>query len=492
MTDQISTRAKTGVPGLDQVLRGGLPENHLYLVNGPSGAGKTTLVLQFLMQGAAEGARSLYVGTSETQQEIQLVSRSHGWDLSGVELRHHAGAGASTRVAEQTMLHPAEVELPRAMEQLVAMVAEIRPRRLVIDSLSEIRILSREDNWFREQIMILQRIAAEGCTVLVTDIFFDQHSPLRSGVHGILELDQRVSQYGPDRRRIRIVKMRGIRHGTGFHDFIIEKGGLKVFPRLVAAEQRRSKQPQLISSGLAELDSLLGGGVDAGTATLLLGPTGTGKSTLATQFVVAAARRGEKSAMYVFDERLQTLFKRAAGVGLELEEHVKSGLVSVRQVDPVELTPGQFSQAVVDSAESGAQMIVIDSLNGYSYAMPEEGLLGLHLHELSSYLSERGVTSLQVMTQHGLLAPQATGFDVSYIADTVIVLRPFEHAGAVRRAISVHKRRGGSHERTIREFDMREGQVVVGMPLTEFSGVLSNQLSYLGGSHTRPGVESDQ
>src|SRR5690606_12984041 len=295
-----------------------------------------------------------------------------------------------------------------------------------------------------------------------TDLFFDAQSPLRSGVHGIIELEQRGSVYGPDRRRVRIVKVRGIAHCTGYHDVVIQTGGLKVFPRLVAADYRRDLQQGLMSSGIRELDSLLGGGLDIGTAALFMGPTGSGKSTLATQFAVAAARRGAKGAMYIFDERLQTLFRRAAGLGLELEKHVKSGMVNVRQVDPVELTPGQFSQAVVDSVEAGVKLVVLDSLDGYAYAMPEERLLGLHLHELLSYLSQQGVTSLQVMAQHGGREPRGTAFDVSYIADNVIVLRPFEYAGAVRKAIAVHKRRGGSHETTIRELDFSQGRVLVG------------------------------
>lgn len=487
MSDEAVARVKTGVPGLDCLLGGGLPRNHLYLLNGPSGAGKTTLSLQFLMQGAREGETSLYIGTSETEAEIQLVAKAHGWDLSGVELRYQSGPGSHVAGVEQTMIHPAEVELPRTMEQLRTIVKELRPKRLVIDSLSEIRLLSREENWFREQIKLLQtHFAANGCTVFVTDLFFDEQSPLRSGVHGIIELDQHPSIYGPDRRRLRVVKVRGVSHSTGYHDMVIETGGLKIFPHLVAADHRRELQNGVISSGLPELDSLLGGGIDVGTAALFLGPTGSGKSTLTTQFVVAAARRGEQSAMYIFDERLQTLFRRAAGLGLELEEHVKSGLVTVRQVDPVELTPGQFSQAVVDSVDSGAKLVVLDSLNGYSYAMPEERLLGLHLHELLSYLGQQGVTSLQVMTQHGLITPKSTAFDVSYVADTVVVLRPFEYAGAVRKAIAVHKRRGGSHERTVRELDLSRGRVTVGKVLTDFSGVIMGQLEYLGGALEPP------
>lgn len=480
-------RATTGVPGLDQLMNGGLPRDNLYLINGPSGAGKTTLALQFLLEGARLGERTLYIGTSESKAGIDVLGKARGWDMTGIEIRHHAGPNEMARWPEQTMLHPVEVELPRTMQDLMTMVEEVKPQRLVVDSLSEIRLLSREENWFRDQIKFLQRqLADRRCTVLLTDVSVEYQPVLRSAVHGVIELEQATSIYGPDRRRLRVVKMRGISHATGYHDVAIESAGLRVFPRLVAAEHRQRRPASTVSTGLSELDTMLGGGIDCGTSTLFLGPTGTGKSTLMTQYVVTAARRGEKSALYIFDERVQTVFQRAAGLGLELQEHVDSGLITVRQIDPVELTPGQFTQAVMDAVADGAQMVAIDSLNGYAYAMPEERLLELHMHELVSYLNQQGVTSLLIMTQHGLFTPRSTTFDVSYVADTVVITRPFEFRGTVRNALSVHKRRIGPHERTVREFLLRDGKLVIGKPLKEFSGVIAGNLQYLGEELEQP------
>lgn len=489
--DETQARITTGVEGLDQVLHGGLPRNHLYLVHGPSGSGKTTLALQFLLEGARQGEKALYIGTGETEAEVRTVARSHGWDLKGVEVRHHDGASKPVQGPKQTMLVSAEAELPRVMETLMNMADEVRPQRLAIDSLTEIRLLSREDNWFRDQIKVLQEHFASGrCTVLLTDVFAKEQPVLRSAVHGVIELQQRTSLYGPDRRHLRVVKMRGMTHETGLHDLTIETGGARVFPRLIAAAHRRSRKLQTVSSGLPEFDALLGGGIDSGTATLFMGPTGTGKSSLMVQHLVAAARRGEKSVLYVFDERVETVFHRALGLGLELDECVERGLVTVQQIDPVELTPGQFSQAVVDAVENGVTMVGIDSLNGYSYAMPEERLLELHLHEVVSYLNQQGVTSLLIMTEHGLVVPQSETFDVSYIADTVVVLRPFEFRGRVRKAIAVHKRRAGPHDCAVREFHMTRGKLVVGDPLENFSGVITGNLQYLGATVAH--AESDR
>lgn len=488
MSDEQDACVPTGVPGLDEIVRGGFPSGHLYLVTGPSGAGKTTLSLQFLREGARRGERVLYLGTAETEEEIRLVARSHAWEMEGVEVRHYGGPTEGSRGPEQTMLHPAEVELPRTMEKLMAIVEEVKPQRLVIDSLSEIRLLSREESWFRHQIKILQRhVAGWQCTVLVTDLHSEDQPALRSGVHGVIELDQQTSVYGPDRRRLRVAKMRGVAHASGYHDLAIQSGGLRVFPRLVAAESRREARVEpVFSSGIEELDDLLGGGLDRGTSTLFVGQTGTGKSTLALACVVAAARRGEKTTMYLFDERVPTLFARMSSLGMDLEAHVEDGLVDLRQIDPAELTPGQFSQTVMDAVDSGSELIVLDSLNGYSYAMPEERLLGLYLHELISYLSQKGVASLMVATQHGVFTPQSSDFDISYVADTVVVLRPFEDAGRVRTALSVHKRRAGSHEKTVRQFELRDSRIVIGPPLEKFSGVIAGDLRYHGDKLVSP------
>lgn len=488
MKAEANERAQTGTPGLDQVLRGGLPRDHIYLVAGPSGAGKTTLSFQFLLEGVRRGERVLYIGTSETEGELAQIAQSHGWDLSNVEIRYHSGPDPSSRGPEQTMLHPVEVELPRTMDHLMAMVDEVKPERLVIDSLTEVRLLAREANWFRDQIKILQQhLVGKRCTALLTDLRAKDQPVVRSVVHGVIELEQVSASYGPDRRRLRIAKMRGMHYSTGYHDMAIIPGELRVFPRLVAAEHRRRSVRETLSSGLTRLDQMLGGGIERGTSTLLMGPTGTGKSTLATQFVVAAARRGEKSVFYAFDEQLNTLFDRAAGLGLELEQHVESGLVQVRQIDPAELSAGQFSHTVTEAIRDGVRLVVIDSLNGYAYAMPNERLLGLHLHELLSYLNHRGVSSLHVMTQHGFVGSTDAPFDVSYVADTVILLRPFEFAGMVRKALAVHKKRGGDHEKAIRELDMSRGQISVGDQLHEFSGIISgSNLQYLGRELKQP------
>lgn len=492
MTEDTTVRAKTGVPGLDRVLRGGLPRHNLYLVCGPSGAGKTTLALQYLMEGARSGERSLYIGTSETEEEIRAVAKSHGWDLSGVELRHHGGATeAPVRGLEQTMLHPVEVELPRTMEQLMSIVEEMKPDRLVIDSLSEIRILSREESWFRKQVRVLhQYIADQQATVVVTDLELDPASVLRSGVHGVIELEQIPTLYGPDRRRLRAVKVRGVPHATGYHAMRIETGGINVYPRLVAAEHRRRRRLETISSGIPELDSLLGGGLDRGTAMLIVGPTGTGKSSLATHLAVSLARRGEKSTMYIFDERVQTLFARSAGLGLELASHVETGLIRVQQIDPVEMTPGQLNESVVEAVEDGAKMVVLDSLNGYVDAMPDEGLLGVYLHELMSYLDQEGVISVHVMTQPGVLGQEPTHLNVSYIADTVVLLRHVELEGAMRKAISVHKRRIGAHERAARELVLSAGEIAVGEPLDDLSDVPGARRRVRGDPRPQEGGDS--
>lgn len=488
MTAETNERVRTGIAGLDHVLRGGLPRDHIFLINGPSGSGKTTLAFQFLLEGVRRGERSLYIGTSETEEEIAEIARSHEWDLSKVAMQHHSGPDPVSQGPGQTMLHPVEVELPRTMDHLMAIIDEIKPERLVIDSLTEIRLLAREPNWFRDQIRILkQHLAGKRCTALFTDLRAEDLPVVRSVVHGVIELDQVSAVYGPDRRRLRVAKMRGVAHATGYHDTAIVPGGVRVFPRLVAAEHHRPNGREVLSSGLPELDAMLGGGVDRGTSTLILGPTGTGKSTLATHFVVEAARRGEKSVFYAFDERLQTLFDRSAGLGLELEQYVETGLVRVQQVDPAELTPGQFSHGVTEAIRDGVRMVVLDSLNGYAYAMPDERLLSLHLHELLSYLNHGGVSSLHVMSQHGVFGRNKAPFDVSYVADTVILVRPFEFAGAVRKALAVHKRRAGDHEKTIRELEIKDGCVTVGEPLDDFTGTIGgSSLQYLGRDLKRP------
>lgn len=481
----------TGIPGLDHILEGGLPAEYMYLINGPSGSGKTTLSLQFLMEGVRQGGRSLYIGTAETEEEMDEVACSHGWDLSGVHLRYHGGPAEISGGPEQTMIHPVEMRLPQTMQTLVGMIEKVRPDRLVIDSLTEIRLLSREESWFRDQLKLLeQNLQGSGCTVLLTDLRVDEQPVLRSLVHGVIELDHTSPVYGPDSRRVRIAKIRGRSFCTGSHDMTIEQGGLRVFPRLVAAEHRESHAPQTVSTGLDGLDRMLGGGLSRGTGTLLVGPTGTGKSSLASQMIYAAAERDEKSLMVIFDERIQTVLRRSASLGVPLEDHVNSGLVQIQQIDPAELTPGQFSRQVAVAVEDDVKTVVIDSLNGYAYAMPEEGLLELYLHELLSFLSQKGVTSIQVMTQHGVFRQQESVFDVSYIADTVLLLRLFEFQGSIHKCISVHKKRTGHHEKTIREFDLNEGKISIGGPLDRFTGLFTGNPKFVGDSLTQNTEES--
>lgn len=488
-----TARARTGVSGLDRVLGGGLPRNHLYLVCGPSGAGKTTLAMQFLIEGARTGERSLYIGTSETTADIEAVAAAHGWNLQGVVVRHHDGLETPVPGLQQTMLHPAEVELPRTMEHLMNLVEEVQPERLVVDSLSEIRILSREENWFREQIKVFQRrLARRRCTVLVTELEVDPRSVLRSSVHGIIELEQHPKAFGPDHRSMRVAKVRGIDFVTGFHAMAIETGGIRVSPRLVAERvPQRPSVLETISTGIPRLDSLLGGGLDRGTATLIQGPTGTGKSSLATYFAVHLARRDEKASIYSFDERLQTMYQRSAGIGIPLEEHVESGLLQVRQIDPVETSLGRLTQQVLRDVEDGARLLVLDSLNDYADAVVDPRLLGAHLHELTSYLNRQSVITLYVMTQSGLPTSALPDLNISYIAETVILVRSFDFGGAMHNAVSVHKRRAGAHEKTVRELDMSQGTIALGRPLEAMSGVVAGPLHYEGDSLPPPGDAGD-
>lgn len=472
--------ANIGVNGLDEVLGGGLPRGQLYLIRGASGVGKTTLGLQFLIEGARNGEAVLYLGTSETESEIRRIARSHGWPLDGVTLYHHEH---HLDMVEQTMLHPADVELPQTMATLLSVVDRIAPSRVVVDSLAEIRMLARDELWYRRQLMILKQHFAGGrCTVLLIEMPHPNQMPLDSVVSGVIELMQSSSPYGADQRRLRVTKVRGQPFVTGYHDYRIATGGLAAYPRLVAAEHRQSIPTELVSTGLAELDVLAAGGLTRGTSCLLLGPSGTGKSALATQLVVAAAERGERSVFYVFDERMQTLFQRADSIGLPLRRFVDDGLIEIKQVDPAELSSGEFSHLTRQGIEErGIRFVVIDSLNGYAYAMPEERSLGVYLHELSSYLGQKGVTPIYTMTQHGLLTSHATQpFDLSYIADTVLLLRHFEFAGCVHKALSVYKNRSGPHETSIREFRIDAGGLRLGRPLTQFQGILSGMPKFLG------------
>ncbi len=474
-----TARLATGSDGLDSVLEGGFPASRLYLVEGDPGTGKTTLALKFLMEGAARGEAVLYVTLSETKEELLAVAESHGWTLDGVNIYELIPSEESLKTESQyTIFHPSEVELGETTSAVLEEVERIEPRRIVFDSLSEMRLLAHDPLRYRRQILALkQYFAGRQCTVLMLD---DRTSTVgdlqvQSIAHGVVELEHLALEYGSERRRLRVVKLRGSRYRGGYHDFTIETGGVSVFPRLVAAEHRHEFAREAITSGVDELDALLGGGLDRGTSTLILGPAGSGKSSIAGQFVAAAADRGEHAASFLFDEGRDTYLARAAGLGKAMTEQVESGMLSVQQVDPAELSPGEFAHRVRRAVDhDGARIVVIDSLNGYLQAMPDERFLTVQMHELLTYLNQQGVVTILVMAQHGFMgANMATPVDVSYLADTVLMLRFFEAAGAVRRAISVVKKRTGYHENTIREMSLSSKGVMVGEPLSDFHGVLT-------------------
>ncbi|MFD0738409.1 ATPase domain-containing protein [Lysobacter koreensis] len=468
----------SGIPGLDTILAGGFTPHRLYLIEGVPGSGKTTLALQFLLEGLAKNETVLYVTLSETENELREVAASHGWSLDGVHIHELSTPQESLDPDSQyTMFHPSEVELGDTTKRILEQVEGLRPQRVVFDSLAELRLLAGSALRYRRQVLALkQYFVGRGCTVLLLDdSAVSEHGlHVHTIVHGVVSLDQLNPEYGGDRRRLRITKFRGRRFSEGYHDYEILTGGLRVFPRLVAAEYRRPGVQERISSGLKPLDSLLGGGLDRGTSTLLVGAAGTGKSSLATHFMMAAAERGERSAMFTFDESVRSLVTRSTGLGFDIHRHMDSGLISLQSIDPAELSPGEFSHRIRDAVEvDGARVIVIDSLNGYLNAMPEERFMIVQLHELLAFLGQLGVVTLLVSAQQGLIGQMANNIDVSYLADGVILLRYFEARGEVRQAISVLKKRTGAHERTIRELTIGSNGLSIGEPLRELRGVLT-------------------
>lgn len=478
-TPQDSPVVSTGIVGLDTILDGGLTPNRLYLVEGVPGAGKTTMALQFLLDGVRRGETVLYVTLSETEAELREVAASHGWSLDGVHIHELFPMGNQLDPEEQyTMFHPSEVELGKVTQNILAEVDRLQPQRVVFDSLSEIRLLAGSLLRFRRQILALkQYFAGRKATVLL----LDENHQLEQGlnahtiVHGVVSLDQMRPEFGGDRRRVRVTKMRGKAFHGGFHDYEIETGGVHVFPRLVAAQYRRPVETSTLHSGLPALDALLGGGIGRGTSTLLLGAAGTGKSTLAMHFVMQAAAQGEHSAVFLFEESPHALRTRSESLGMDLDGRIDDGTLTVQSVDPSELSPGEFFQVVRESVEQRqARIVVIDSLNGYLNAMPGERFLVTQLHELLSYLGQMGVSSFLINAQRGLIGSMSSTLDVSYLADTVVLLRYFEAHAEVRTAISVLKKRTGAHERTLRElFIGGPAGIAIGEPLRSFRGVLT-------------------
>jgi circadian clock protein KaiC len=472
-----STPASTGIAGLDDLLRGGLPRRRIYLLQGSPGSGKTTLALQFLLEGTARGETGVYVTLSETEEELREVAASHGWSLDGIVLFELSALETSFAADTQnTLFHPSEVELGETTQKILEFVDKAQPRRVVFDSLSELRLLAGEPLRYRRQILLLkQYFTGKNSTVLfISDAAHAVDVELQSLAHGVLLMEKLPVQYGATRRHLEVLKLRGVDFRTGQHDYIIAHEGVRVFPRLIAAEHGRSFQRELVLSGVTDLDQLLGGGIERGTSALLLGPAGSGKSSTALQYVHAALTRGEAVAVFNFDENLSTSFARAAGMGLELRPFVEQGLLQVRQVDPAELSPGEFAHLIRQAVEKDkARIVVIDSLNGYLMAMPEERFLVVQLHELLTYLGQQGVTTLLVVAQHGLVGHMQSPVDATYLADSVVLFRYFEAAGQVRKAISVLKKRTGAHEDTIRELRIDAAGLRIGQPLANFRGVLT-------------------
>ncbi len=482
----MSSSVATGVHGLDDILAGGLTPGSLFLLEGKPGSGKTTIAMQFLMEGEKRGQRSLYITLSETKQELQNTAISHGWTLGeGIAICELQPPESSLDASEQqTLLYASDLELGETVKEILEAVERTRPDLIVLDSLSEIRLLAQGSLRYRRQLLALKHfLARRGVTVLMLDDLTTDSldKTVHSIAHGVILLEDMAPNYGSERRRVKIAKYRGRAFRGGYHDFIIATGGVRVFPRLVAAEHTGTFDAVTVASGVERLDRLLGGGVDKGTSTLVLGPAGTGKSLFVLQYARAAMDRGEKVALFVFDEELGVTFRRAKGMGIDLQAYQTRGVLFVDHVDAAELSPGEFTHrvrhCVVDQSVS---MVVIDSLNGYQAAMPDEHALILHMHELLQYLNRRGVNTFLTVAQHGLVGDMKTPVDVTYLADTVVLMRYFEAEGRVRRAVSVIKKRTGPHEDTIREFQVTGKGIQVGPALREFQGVLRGVPTYLG------------
>jgi circadian clock protein KaiC len=478
-------RCSTGVPGLDEILGGGITPNRVYLVEGSPGTGKTTLALQFLLKGAEQGEKGLYITLSETSDELQSIAASHGWSLDAFSIFELVNDMGLDPDAEQSILHPSEMELGETTKSVMQTVDEQVPSRIVFDSLSELRLLAQNPLRYRRQILALKHyFAARHCTVLMLDDKTSEagDQQLHSIAHGVISLEQLAQEFGTERRRLRVVKMRGMKFRGGFHDFILNTGGIRVFPRLVAAEHRRNFLPTIRSTGAAGLDALLGGGLVPGTSTLICGPSGVGKTTTAIRSVLSALERGERAAYYLFDEGLGTFIARSIALGMDIRPYIDNGFLAIHHIDPAELAPGEFAHMLHTAVETdGATFVVIDSLNAYLQAMPGEKFLILQMHEMLTYLSQLGITTVLVLSQHGVIGDIHSDVDLSYLSDATMFFRYFEARGQIRTAVFVIKSRTNNHVRTIHEFRLnsREG-IQVGEALESFEGILTGLPTYHG------------
>jgi circadian clock protein KaiC len=476
MSDR-SPRISFGIPGLDDVLNGGLPAGHLYLLEGTPGAGKTTVALRLVLWNCEAGNRSLYITLSESKQELLAVAASHGWRLDHVPIFELTPQEDSLRPEHQySVFNPEDVELDQLTDLISKKVQDVEPTVVVVDSLSELRLLARDSFRFRRQMLALKNFFEERkCTVLLIDNKTgDKQEPtVHSIVHGVIALDVLDREYGAVRRRVKVQKIRGSRFREGFHDYRILTGGVAVYPSLVAAEHRHHHRQDLLSTGVPALDQMLHGGIMRGTSTLLLGAAGVGKSSLSSRFACSALERGESAAIYLFDESKSVYLERSTGLGVDLQPHIKSGKLHLQQIDPAEVPPGEFVNDIRARVEGGASVVVIDSLNGWMNAMPGEQYLQLQMHELLSFLGMQGVATFLILAQQGVMGPMQTAVDISYLADAIILMRYFEAIGEIRKAISIFKKRSGAHEATIRELAVSSSGINLGAPLRGFQGVLT-------------------